>query len=100
MNQVYLKEVIFDYPTRGRFLKLVRSISNQNSIMFPFTQKNNREGMVIVPDKTAFDQIYKHILVRFHNSTYKYCGLKNYPHYQHFKSIYDSQGWELPKESK
>lgn len=95
MSQVYLKDVILDYPARGRFLKLIRHMCDQNNIPFPFTKKSGREGMVIEPDKAAFDRLYSLILVRFHNSTYRYCGLKNYPLYQHLKSIYESQGWEM-----
>lgn len=95
MNQIYVKDIILDYSTRGRFLKVIRNICRQNNIIFPFTSLNNREGMFIVPDQIAFDEIYKHILVRFRNSTYRYCGLKNYPLYVHFKAVYEAQGWEL-----
>lgn len=100
MTQTYLKNVIFDYTTRKNFLRSINHICNQNNIKLPFTKKKNKEGMIIIPDKVAFDKIYEHILVRFYNSSYRYSGLKNYPYYQHFKSIYNSQGWEMPKEFK
>lgn len=94
MNQIYLKDIILDYSARKGFIAVIKSICNQNNIKFPFTQENNVKGNTITPDKTAFDEIYKHVLVRFHNSPYRYCGLKNYPLYVHFKAVYESQGWK------
>ncbi len=93
-QEVYLKDLI-DYLPRGSFLNIVRKICRDNNIKFPFTQESNIKGNVIIPDKVAFDKIYEHILVRFHNSTYRYCGLNNYPLYQILKCIYESQGWEI-----
>lgn len=99
MNQVYLKNVILDYAVRSRFLALIRYLCKQNNIPFPFTKERHKEGVIIIFDKDTFDELYKHILTRFHNSTYRYCGLKNYPHYKHLKSIYEIQGWEMPSLS-